>query len=157
MPSSLKLIVSFAMPFIAGVIGSRLTIKEIPVWYREIKKPSFTPPSWVFAPAWTILYALMGTAFYLIWTCPASCAVRHAAMSLFLVQLVVNALWSFLFFRMHRLILALVDLALLWVLVLALTVIFWKIDLAAGILLIPYAAWVSFAMILNYAVWRMNR
>ena len=157
MPSFLKFLISIAMPFMAGVIGSRFTIQEIFVWYRGLNKPFFTPPSWVFGPAWTLLYALMGVAFYLIWTCAAPGEIRHAAMALFLVQLMVNVLWSLFFFRMHNLLLALVDVGALWALVLVLTVVFWRIDHIAGTLLVPYVLWVSFAMVLNYAVWRMNR
>jgi benzodiazapine receptor len=132
MPSFLKFLISIAMPFVAALIGSRFTIKEIPVWYRGLKKPSFTPPSWLFGPAWTLLYACMGVAFYLIWTCAASGVIRHAAMALFLVQLVVNVLWSLFFFRMHNLLLALVDVAVLLALILGLTVVFWRIDHTAA-------------------------
>ena len=157
LPDGLKLILSLILPFIAGVVGSRFTIKEIPSWYSTLRKPHFNPPTWIFAPAWTLLYLLMGTAFYLIWTGAAPGAARHAAMAVFGLHLVVNALWSFIFFGRHNLFWALVDVVVLWFLVLVLIGMFWALCPAAGMLLVPYACWVSFAMVLNHAIWQLNK
>ena len=124
-------------------------------WYAQLKKPSWNPPSWIFAPVWTALYTMMAVAAWLVWR-RGGFAARRAALGLFLLQLLCNGLWSWLFFGLHRPALALVDIASLWLALLATTVVFWRVRLVAGLLLVPYLAWVSFASALNFALWRLN-
>ena len=124
-------------------------------WYAGLVKPAFQPPSWAFGVVWPILYALMGIAAWLVWRVGGFRAAR-AALSLFLVQLAVNALWSWLFFAWHLGALAFVDILLLWVLVLATLVAFWRIRPLAGAMLVPYLLWISFAAALNLSVWQLN-
>lgn len=125
-------------------------------WYASLAKPAWNPPSAVFAPVWTLLYAMMGVAAWLVWK---QVGFREAALplSLFLVQLVLNALWSYLFFGLHRPDLALLDIVTLWVAILVVLVLFWRVAVPAGILLLPYLCWVGFASFLNFTLWRLNR
>ena len=125
-------------------------------WYRGINKPSWNPPDWVFAPVWSLLYTLMGVAAWLVWQQRAETAVQ-LALGLFVVQLLCNALWSWLFFGWHRMGVAMLELMVLWCLILATIVAFWQVRPLAGGLLIPYLTWVSFAGFLNYTLWRLNR
>lgn len=142
------LVVSFS----AGWVGSRFLPGP---WYASLAKPSWNPPSWVFAPVWTALYAMMGIAAWLVWRKSRFDGAR-AALTLFAVQLVLNALWSYLFFGLHRPDLAFVEIVALWLAILAVLVLFWREDRRAGALLVPYLVWVGFAACLNFALWRMN-
>jgi translocator protein len=125
-------------------------------WYAQLRKPAWNPPSWVFAPVWTLLYALMAVAAWLVWLTRGS--VREAAvpLSAYIVQLALNGTWSFLFFGRQAIGAALVEIALLWLAILVTVVLFWRVRRLAGILLLPYFAWVSFAVALNAALWRLN-
>ena len=140
----LKLAVSILLPLIAGFAGSFFTSSA---WYQALDKPFFSPPSWVFGPVWTSLYILMGISFYLIWTSGRSIGVPSAV---FLVQLGLNAVWSPLFFGLRNPLLAFIDLALLWIAIIATIILFYRIDRRAAYLLIPYILWVSFAGLLNW-------
>lgn len=139
--------------FTAAFIGGSARPGE---WYRGIRKPSWNPPDWVFAPVWTMLYVLMGIAAAMIWAERARLPVT-LALALFLGQLVCNSLWSWLFFGWHRMGWALLELLLLWSLILATIIAFWPIRPLAAQLLLPYLAWVSFAWFLNFTLWRLNR
>jgi tryptophan-rich sensory protein len=136
----------------AGMIGSQFPPGD---WYRGLEKPSWNPPDFLFAPVWTLLYILMGVAVWLVWT-RGEKGQRHLPLSVFAVQLVVNALWSWLFFGIRRPDLAFIDILVMWVLICATIVLFWKVKRSAGLLLIPYLAWVSFATALNFQLWRLN-
>ena len=137
----------------AGLIGA---VASTPgEWYAALDKPAWTPPSWVFGPVWTTLYLLMGVAAWLVWE-RRSVAGVTPALTLFVAQLAINALWSWLFFGFHRIGSAPVDLVLLWVVLLAVIVLFWRIRPLAGALLLPYILWVSFAGILNASIWLRN-
>ncbi len=138
--------------FAAGWIGSRYLPGE---WYAGLAKPSWTPPSAVFAPVWLSLYALMGVAAWLVWR-RAGFAGAGPALGLFLGQLVLNALWSYLFFGLHRPGTAFLEIVVLWLLILAVAVLFGRESRAAGVMLVPYLAWVGFAAALNFAIWRLN-
>ncbi|HEX8591299.1 MAG TPA: TspO/MBR family protein [Candidatus Paceibacterota bacterium] len=140
---------------LAGVIGSLFTRSSIDDWYQYLERPSFAPPNWVFGPVWTLLYALMGIAAFLIWKAPQSAAQR-VALTLFVVQLALNTLWSVIFFGLRNPGLALLEIIVLWVLILATIVAFARVRHAAAVLLVPYIAWVSFATILNYSFWALN-
>lgn len=124
-------------------------------WYAALEKPGWTPPDWVFPVVWTTLYLLMGVAAWQVWW-RSGWRVARATLTLFLTQLVLNGLWSWLFFGLHRPGWALLDLALLWLVLLATTVAFWRQSRLAGALLIPYLLWVSYAATLNVGVWLMN-
>ncbi len=133
----------------AGFIGSRFPPGE---WYGSLAKPSFNPPGWVFGPVWTLLYILMGIAVWLVWKEQGF----STAVYLFMAQLALNALWSYLFFGANKPGLAFLEIILLWVLILLTMILFWRVRTAAGVLFIPYLLWVSFASVLNYSLWRMN-
>jgi len=133
----------------AGFAGSQFSPGE---WYQNLEKPSFNPPGWVFGPVWTILYIAMGIAAWLVWKERGFSPVLY----IFLGQLVLNALWSYLFFGANRPDLAFFEILLLWVLILLTMLLFWKVRTAAGILLLPYLLWVTFASVLNFALWRLN-
>jgi tryptophan-rich sensory protein len=124
-------------------------------WYAALAKPSWTPPGWLFPPVWTFLYASMAVAAWLIWR-GAERRGRVPALVLFFGQLVLNGLWSWFFFGEHLIGVALFDIVLLLVLILAATLTFWRLNRLAGILFIPYLLWVSFATALNFAIWRLN-
>ena len=142
------LVVSFA----AAGVGSRY----LPgAWYASLAKPAWNPPSWLFAPVWTALYATMAVAAWLVWR-RAGFGGAGAALGVFAGQLVLNALWSYLFFGLHRPDIALVDIAALWVAIVVVVVLFWRQDWRAGALMVPYLAWVGFASCLNFALWRLN-
>lgn len=139
--------------FVAAALGGAAT--DTGAWYASLAKPAWNPPRWVFGPVWTVLYALMGVAAWRVWKARGFAGAR-GALALFGVQLVLNVLWSVLFFGMRRPDLALVDVLLLWIAVLATLVAFWRVRRVAGWMLAPYLAWVTFAAALNYAIVRMN-
>ena len=153
----LKLVASLAVVMAAGAVGSLATAKTIPTWYRGLAKPSFNPPEWLFGPAWTLLYLLMAVAAFLVWKQGFGAPGVKLALAVFLVQLVLNALWSVFFFGLRSPLAGLVDIVVLWLAILATIVFFFRISLPAGILLLPYIAWVSFAAVLNAAILRLNR
>lgn len=150
-----RLIISIVVCQLAGVIGSFFTFPNISTWYAGLVKPSFVPPNWLFAPAWTTLFILMGIALFLVWERRESEYFRPAVY-VFSVQLVLNILWSALFFGLQSPFLGFVEIIPLWIAILASIVIFYRVDRRAGYLLIPYICWVSFAAILNYSVWILN-
>ncbi|MBC8127765.1 MAG: tryptophan-rich sensory protein [Gloeobacteraceae cyanobacterium ES-bin-144] len=124
-------------------------------WYAALNKPSWNPPSWLFGPAWTLLYILMAVAAWLVWK-EGGWKKQGTALGLFLLQWALNALWTPLFFGLHRPDLALLDIALLWASIIATLIAFLRVKRAAGLLLIPYLVWVTFAAFLNFTIWRMN-
>lgn len=139
--------------FAAGWIGSRYMPGE---WYASLAKPSWNPPNTVFAPVWTLLYTLMAVAAWRVWR-QAGFTGAGPALGLFIVQLALNALWTYLFFGLHRPDLAFLDIAVLWLAILGTGILFWRTDPTAGALMLPYLAWVSFAACLNFALWQLNR
>lgn len=150
----LGLLAWLATSFVASGIGAIASIRAAS-FYGQLIQPSWAPPASVFGPVWTILYALMGIAAWLVWRA-ARFRANRSTLTLFLVQLAVNALWSWLFFAWHRGPLAFVDIVLLWLLIVATLVSFWRVRPLAGALLIPYLLWVSFATALNFYVWQLN-
>ena len=141
-----------AVSLAAGVVGARFGPGE---WYASLAKPGWNPPAAVFGPVWTVLYLSMGIAAWMVWR-KAGFAGAPVALGLFLFQLVLNALWSYLFFGAHRADLALLEIAVLWLAILATTIAFWRISAPAGALLLPYLGWVGFAAALNWQLWRLN-
>lgn len=159
-----RLAASILIPELAGAVGSVITIPSINRWYKALHKPDFNPPSSVFGPVWTILYLLMGISLYLILDKRQSKdilpTVRNRAdkaVEVFGVQLGLNAIWTFLFFGLKSPISGLIDIVLLWIAIVATIILFAPISMVAAILLIPYLAWVSFAAVLNYSIWQLNR
>jgi benzodiazapine receptor len=153
----LKLLASLAVVLVAGGIGSLATTKAIPTWYKGLAKPSFNPPDWLFGPAWTLLYLLMAVAAFLVWKQGFGTPGVKLALAVFLAQLVLNSLWSILFFGLRSPLAGLVDIVVLWLAILATTVLFFRVSVSAGVLLLPYIAWVTFAALLNAAVYCLNR
>lgn len=153
---AIKLISAILICEAAGILGSLFTASAIPTWYATLNKPSFNPPNWVFAPVWTTLFAMMGVAAFLVWKKGLSQPGVKLALGLFLLQLLFNFLWSVMFFGLHSPLAGLIDIAALWI-TLAITIwLFFKLSTVAGMLLLPYLAWVSFASVLNFALWRLN-
>jgi len=154
--NTLKLIIAIAVCELAGVVGSLFTTPSITGWYTEIIKPDFNPPSWVFAPVWTALFALMGIATFLIWKRGLDHRDVKIALGIFVGQLALNIAWSIIFFGLHSPGGALLEIVFLWIAILATIVAFAKISKIAAWLLVPYILWVSFAGYLNYAIWMLN-
>jgi benzodiazapine receptor len=142
---------------LAGIIGSLFTTPSIPGWYAGLAKPAFNPPSWIFAPVWTTLYALMGLAAFLVYEKGFKRPEVRKALTVFAVQLLLNTLWSIVFFGVQEIFAALVVIALLWAMILWTILLFNRISRAAAYLLIPYILWVSFASVLNAALYVLNR
>jgi benzodiazapine receptor len=139
-----------------GLISGLLTRRAIPSWYASLRKPSFNPPNWIFAPVWMTLYVLMGVAAWMAWQQPSS-QLRTYALVWFAIQLGLNFLWSLIFFRWHAIAGALGEISILWLAILATMVLFWELHPLAGWLMVPYLAWVSFATMLNLGIFRLNR
>lgn len=140
----------------AGLLGAIFTTADS-AWYSSLPKPELTPPDWLFAPVWTLLYALMGVAAWLVWQQGPQKRRVFVAMILFFIQLALNAWWSFIFFDQHSAGGALIDIVLLWVAILATIIAFARVSKAAAWLLLPYLAWVSFAAYLNWSIWLLNK
>lgn len=157
MKNIFKLILSIAVPLLIGFTASLFTVTGVGSWYQSIQKPSWNPPNWVFGPVWTTLYILMGIAFYLIWTSANHEKEKRKAISLFILQLVANFFWSFIFFNQHQVALAFAEILVLWLLILFTIFSFARINKAAAWLMVPYISWVSFAAILNFTIWQLNR
>lgn len=155
MKKSIQILVAVLICQAAGLIGSFFTISAIESWYDTLIKPSFNPPGWVFGPVWTFLYTLMGIALYLVWAAKKS-KIRTISLWLFGIQLALNSLWSFLFFGLHSPGLAFAEILVLWAAILATAFYFSKLDRGATYLMIPYLLWVSFAVILNGALFTLN-
>lgn len=153
----LALAVSMGVCLLAGFIGSIPTAPAVPTWYAALSKPSFTPPDWVFAPVWMLLYILMGIAVFLVWRVGWERGDVKIALRLFGVQLVLNITWSFIFFGMRSPGAALMELVLLCAALLLTIRSFLRISRVAGVLLLPYLAWVSFAAVLNLCIVVLNR
>ncbi len=136
-----------------GGVSGYFTAAGVREWFPTLVKPSFNPPSWLFAPVWNGLYIMMGIAAWLVWRQGGDI---NLALWVFFVQLALNFLWSFLFFSLHRIDVALVDILVLWISIATTLYLFWGVDQRAGLLLVPYLAWVSFASLLNASFWRLN-
>jgi benzodiazapine receptor len=142
---------------LAGIIGSIFTTPSIPGWYEGLSRPSFNPPNWLFAPVWTTLFALMGLAAYLVYEKGLKKPEVKRALSVFAFQLLLNMLWSIVFFGAHMILGAVVVIVLLWAMILATILLFHRISRAAAYLLVPYILWVSFASVLNISLYVLNR
>lgn len=157
----LPLLFAVVFPNIGGIMGGFITSKNIPTWYENIKKPKWRPPNWAFGPAWTYLYCSMGYASYRVWLELESPNVLSvltlpAPLMLFLLQITLNWIWTPIFFEMKNLTLALVEILLLDAAVVTTGFAFWNVDDVAGLLIIPYVAWLTLATALTYCIWRDN-
>jgi len=149
------LLVCLGACFGAAILGAAFTGAAVAEWYPTLRQPAWTPPPWVFGPVWTALYAMMAVAAWLVWRKDGWAGAR-AALGLFAAQLALNAAWTPLFFGLHAVGAAMLDLAVLWVAIAATTAAFWRHRRAAAALMVPYLAWSTFAAALNFAIWRMN-
>ena len=157
MPASrqlLGLLAWLALCFAAAAAGG-IASADAGSFYARLDRPAWAPPGWLFAPVWSVLYLMMAVAAWLVWR-RRGWRAAPAALGLFVVQLIANALWTWLFFAWHQGALAFAEVLLLWALIAATAVEFWRVRALAGILLLPYLAWVSFASALTLAAWRLN-
>lgn len=152
----MKLFLSIVVCELVGLIGAVFTAPSIEGWYMDLVKPPLNPPAWVFGPAWTILYALMGIAAFVVWQKGLKQKKVRVALGLFFVQLALNGAWSFIFFGAHRIGFALIEIVALWIAILCTIIAFAKCSKRAAWLMAPYLAWVSFAVYLNAVIWVLN-
>lgn len=151
-----RLLVSLAVPQAVGILSGLATARGVREWYPALAKPSFNPPSWVFAPVWTALYLAMGVAAWLVWRRGLDTPGVRVALLAFLVQLALNGLWSLLFFGLRSPGLAFAEIVVLWGAIGVTTLLFFRQVAAAGWLMTIYWAWVTFAAVLNLSIWRLN-
>lgn len=151
----LKLAMSIVLCQLAGVAGSLFTTPAIPTWYRTLKKPFFTPPDWIFGPVWISLFMLMGVSLFMVLRRQEHPQFK-ITLTFFLIQLIFNILWSAAFFGLRSPLLGLIDIGLLWGAILLTIQHFLRISKMAGLLLMPYIVWVSFAVVLNFSLWILN-
>jgi len=149
------LVIALVATFAAAAVGGLGMGGQVEGWYRTLERPAWTPPDWLFGPVWTVLYTLMAVAAYLVWRRGGWGGAR-LALGLYAVQLVLNAAWTPVFFGLREIGWALVVLAALWLMIVATTVAFFRKSVPAGVLLLPYLAWTTFAGVLNFTLWRLN-
>jgi translocator protein len=152
----IKLVVSLILPLGVGAIAGQFTAKAVPEWYASLNRPSFSPPNWVFGPVWTALYILLGISLFLIWKLDSG-KERNLAICVFLLQLLLNFGWSFIFFYYKMIGFALFEIILLWMSIVIMLFLFYKIKPIAAYINIPYFLWVTFATILNSVYYFLNR
>lgn len=157
MNNILKLIISLAIPLAIGATSGFFTVSGVESWFQTINKPTWNPPNWIFGPVWTTLYVMMGIAFFIIWKSEIRSELKKSAIVLFAVQLVLNFFWSFIFFNQHEIGWALVEIIIMWFFILFTIFAFGNISKTAAWLMVPYISWVSFATILNYTIWQLNK
>jgi len=152
----LAFIINIAITLSIGALGGWATATSVETWYKTINKPSFNPPDWLFGPVWTSLYILIGIAAYLVWTKRDTIPHFPRTVAIYLIQLILNLAWSFIFFYLHEIGFALAEIILLLIIIVINALMFYKIDKWAGLLFIPYILWVSFASILTYNIFILN-
>lgn len=155
--SSWKLVIAILICEATGIISGLIANTNMNPWFDTLNKPSWNPPAYLFAPVWTILYLLMGISLWLVWKNKSTLQQKNNAINLFAFQLFLNFWWSIIFFKFHSPLFALVDILLLLILILFTIISFSKISKLSAWLLVPYIAWVTFAAILNYSIWVLNR
>ncbi len=152
-----KLIISIIICELVGLLSTPFTVSAISNWYAYLDKPFFSPPNWIFGPVWTLLYAMMGAAAFLIWKTGLQKREVKIALSFFVFQLLLNFAWSFLFFALQNPFLALIDIVLLLLTIFITILKFYPLSKTAAYLLIPYILWVSFATLLNFSILILNK
>jgi tryptophan-rich sensory protein len=153
----LGLAVALVIPQIFGLVGALATTRSVNTWYRQLRKPSFNPPAKIFGPVWTLLYLLMGAASWFVWRSERNRSHARRALGLYGLQLVFNLFWSVIFFGLRRIDLALGEIVALWGLIAQTAYRFYRVQPVAGLLMVPYLLWTSFAAILNASIWRLNK
>lgn len=153
--SLIKLIISLLLPLSVGAVAGMFTSQAVPTWYASLNRPSFSPPNWVFGPVWSTLYTILGVSFFLIWKENPS-KQRNLAIIVFSIQMLLNFVWSFIFFYFNMIGAALIEIILLWLSIVTMIYLFYKIKPLAAYLNIPYLLWVSFATILNAGYFFLN-
>ena len=156
MKTYIRLVVSVVLCQAAGIIGSLFTTPAINSWYAGLRRPAFAPPNWVFAPVWTTLYLLMGISLFIVWDSGVEKHAVKRAIAIFGVQLLLNALWSYLFFGLRSPLMGLIEILVMWVMIFLTMLMFFKISKKAALLLVPYLIWVSLASYLNYSILVLN-
>jgi benzodiazapine receptor len=152
---AVKFIISIVVPLAIGGISGIATAGEINGWYSSLNKPSFNPPNWLFGPVWTSLYLFMGISLFMVWK-ETSSRQRNSALLIFCIQLLLNFLWSFLFFYFKNIGIALIEIFLLWILIILMIRSFYIVNKIAALMNTPYLLWVTFASILNLAYFILN-
>jgi len=152
-----KLICSISVCLLTGFLGSFVTRNSITTWYAQLSRPSFTPPDWAFGVVWPVLYVMMGISVFLVWNVGINRRQVKVALSVFALQLILNGLWTPIFFGLHLIGVALVEIVMMWAAILLTIFTFWKVSKPAGFLLLPYILWVSFAVVLNASLFLLNR
>jgi len=152
----IRLTLAVAICEIAGAIGSLFTAPAIQTWYAGLKKPVLAPPNWVFAPVWITLYLLMGISLFIVWNAGLGKTTVRKSIAIFSIQLVLNVLWSYLFFGLRSPLLGLAGIMAMWFMIVLTVVSFSRISKTAALVLIPYLIWVSFASYLNYSILTLN-
>ena len=153
----MKLLISLVLPQLVAGTAAYFTVTGQGSWYQSLVKPSWNPPGWVFGPVWTTLYIMMGIALYLVWTSEAPDAKKRRSILCWSLQLIFNFLWSFLFFGQEQIFMALIEIVILWIFILLTIFAMARVHKLAAWLLMPYISWVSFAALLNYTIWELNR
>jgi len=154
---AIRFVICLALTFCAPLIASLFTRQAITDWYVHLNKPFFTPPDWLFGPVWTVLYFLMAVSALLVWNKGLSNPSVKIALFLYLLQLVLNGLWMPFFFGLKMPLLAFCEIVLLWSAIILTILAFYRVSIAAALLLFPYIVWTSFAAVLNFSLWLLNR
>ena len=157
LPVVIKFIVCLALTFSAAFLGALSTRSAISDWYANLNKPFFTPPDWLFGPVWTLLYLLMALSAFLVWQKGLETPIVRIALALYLLQLILNGLWTPLFFGLKMPLVAFIEIILLWIAIVFTIVASARVSMAAALLLLPYIIWTSFAAALNFSIWLLNR
>jgi len=157
MKNWLKLVLCIIGVELVGILSSFLSLGSLDIWYSSLIRPSFNPPSWIFGPVWTILYAMIGASLYFFMMSKGKKKDKKTAYWIFGIQILLNFIWSPIFFGMHNIFLAVIVIALLWLAIIFTFLAFYKISKTSAWLLVPYWFWVSFASILNFSLWMLNR
>jgi translocator protein len=152
----LKFLITIIISELAGIVGAIFTTPSIPSWYSTLTKPALTPPAWVFGPVWTILFALMGIAAFLVWRNGWNKKEVKVALAIFIFQLILNTFWSIIFFGSHDPATAFIEIIALWLAIIVTIIEFHRVSKWAAYLLLPYIIWVSFAAYLNFSIWQFS-
>jgi benzodiazapine receptor len=153
----IKFIICLILTFSAAFVGSIFTREAVPDWYATLNRPSFTPPNWLFSPVWTILYLLMAISAFIVWQKGLANPAVKIALILYLIQLILNALWSVIFFGLKLPLPAFIEIIMLWTAIAFTILAFARVSITAALILVPYILWVSFAAVLNFSIWFLNR
>ncbi len=152
-----KIILSVALPLACGAIAGLSTARNVKTWYLTLNRPSWAPPSWLFGPVWTTLYIMMGISFYIFWRAKPVAHWKNKGYTIYYIQLALNLAWSFLFFELKWMGVALFEIIVMWIAIFLTILVFSRVSKLSAWLLVPYIAWVSFASYLNYAFWYLNK